>query len=89
MAIGSGAGQGAATGGSTTPLLANSIAIGNVAAYYGSTVKCVVLNASGGPTQRITAEGFYVKPVRGVAHGKGAGVMVYEASTGEISYSTN
>ena len=91
VAIGSGAGQGAATGGSTTPLAANSIAIGNVAAYHGSSanVKCVVLNASGGPTQRITAEGFYVKPVRGVAHGKGAGVMVYEASTGEISYSTN
>ena len=92
VCVGAFSGQGVAVGTDTAvSLLANSVAIGRQAAYHGSSAKCVVLNGTGAPLPStvIGAESFYVKPVRGVAHGKGAGVMVYEASTGEITYSTN
>ena len=92
VSVGAFSGQGVAVGTDTAvSLYANSVAIGRQAAYHGSSAKCVVLNGTGAPLPStvIGAESFYVKPIRGVAHGKGAGVMVYEASTGEITYSSN
>lgn len=48
----------------------------------------IVLNGSGADFDPNSNNGFFVKPVRGVAHGLGVGVMKYDPTTGEITYST-
>jgi hypothetical protein len=65
-----------------------SIAIGRDAVANSSTADSITLNASG---TAITANqaGLFVAPIRGVAHGLGVGVLKYDPSTKEITYSTD
>jgi hypothetical protein len=65
----------------------NAVAIGNLAGETSQTAGSIAINASGVALDPVVA-GFHVKPVRGVAHGLGAGVMKYDSATGEITYST-
>jgi hypothetical protein len=50
--------------------------------------QAIVINASGANVPSVGNDTFVVKPVRGVAHGLGVGVMKYDPATGEITYST-
>ena len=65
----------------------HSIAIGYKAGSSYQSQNSIVLNASGSDFQA-TTQGFYAKPIRGIAHGIGVGIMKYDSSTGEITYST-
>jgi hypothetical protein len=83
IAIGTQAGQ--------TTQANNSIAIGPVISNLHSNT--IVLNSAGtgiSPTPLPTtqASSFYVNPIRGVAHGIGVGILHYDPSTFEITYST-
>ena len=66
----------------------NSIAIGRNAVANTSTANSITLNGSG---TAITANqaGLFVAPIRGVAHGLGVGVLKYDPTTKEITYSTD
>ena len=66
----------------------NSIAIGRNAVANTSTANSITLNGSG---TAITANqaGLFVAPIRGVAHGLGVGVLKYDTTTFEITYSTD
>lgn len=50
--------------------------------------QAIVINATGANVPSVANDTFVVKPVRGVAHGLGVGVMKYDPATGEITYST-
>jgi hypothetical protein len=65
----------------------NSIAIGRDAVANSSTNNSITLNGTG---TAITANqaGLFVAPIRGVAHGIGVGVLKYDTTTFEITYST-
>jgi hypothetical protein len=65
----------------------NSIAIGRDAVANSSTNNSITLNGTG---VAITANqaGLFVAPIRGVAHGIGVGVLKYDTTTFEITYST-
>jgi hypothetical protein len=64
-----------------------SIAIGRDAVANSSTANSITLNGTG---TAITANqaGLFVAPIRGVAHGLGVGVLKYDTTTFEITYST-
>ena len=80
VAIGLSAGQ--------TTQGARSIAIGAYAGQTNQPANSIILNA--GPTAlNPTNAGFFVNPIRGVAHGIGVGRLHYNTSTYEITYSTN
>lgn len=50
--------------------------------------KTIVLNASGTILNPDRASALFINPIRGVAHGLGLGVLHYDTSTKEITYST-
>ena len=64
-----------------------SIAIGRDAVANSSTANSITLNGTG---TAITANqaGLFINPIRGVAHSLGVGVLKYDTTTFEITYST-
>ena len=48
----------------------------------------IVINATGAFLDTTAANSFVVKPIRGIAHGLGVGVMKWDSGTYEITYST-
>jgi hypothetical protein len=96
VAIGFGAGQ--TTQGSSAVAIglnagnatqgANAIAIGNNAAPASQTAGSICLNASGSALNPGVA-GLFIRPIRGVAAGKGVNVLYYDPATFEVLYSTN
>ena len=66
----------------------HSILIGTKAGEGGKFDRSIVLNATGAQVNATSADSCVIKPVRGVAHGIGVGVMKYDPTTGEITYST-
>jgi hypothetical protein len=66
----------------------NAIAIGYLAGQTSQTQNSIALNASGSALNP-TEQGLFVRPVRGVARGLGVGVLHYDTSTYEITYSTD
>lgn len=67
----------------------NSIAIGRLAGYTNQDAGTIVLNATSATLQTTNPDRFYVAPIRGEAHGIGIGVLRYNTTTKEITYSTN
>ena len=67
----------------------SAVAIGDRAGRTNQDDNSIVLNATGLDLNTDGINRFFVKPVRGVAHGLGVGVMKYDPTTGEITYSTN
>ena len=67
----------------------SAVAIGDRAGRTNQHDNSIVLNATGADLNTDGVSRFFVKPVRGVAHGLGVGVMKYHPTTGEITYSTN
>ncbi|MFT5829075.1 MAG: hypothetical protein ACI9AB_002044 [Urechidicola sp.] len=81
VAIGNGAGldnQG-------TAAVAIGAGAGNTAQHDNS----IIINASGNNLNSSGSDGLFIKPIRGVPHGLGEGVLHYDPTTGEITYSTN
>ena len=73
-------------------MAADSVCIGRDAGSSGFTNGGIVLNGSGSsfPSSNPAAQGLFVKPIRGFAHGVGVpGMLIYDATSGEITYSTN
>lgn len=66
-----------------------AIAIGRGAGTNSQASNSIVLNAGGGVLDTSNGSGFYVRPIRGVAWGIGAGRLYYDAGSNEITYSTN
>jgi hypothetical protein len=67
---------------------ANAVAIGYLAGQSSQTGGSIALNASGvalNPNQ----VGLFIRPIRGVARGLGVGVLHYDSSTYEVTYSTD
>lgn len=81
VAIGTGAGQ--TNQGST------SVAIGQNAGRNNQHANSIVINASGLDTNTDGTNRTFIRPIRGVAHGLGVGVLRYDTTTFEITYSTN
>ena len=79
---------GRASGGSVAG--SSSINLGAFANQVNGTThnQAIVINATGANVPSVGNDTFVVKPVRGVAHGLGVGVMKYDPATGEITYST-
>jgi len=67
----------------------NAIAIGKDAGASNQHANSIILNASGIALNSNDTDRLFIKPIRGVAHGIGEGVLKYDPSTGEITYSTN
>jgi hypothetical protein len=68
---------------------ANAIAIGYNAAASDQAANSIVLDASGGVINSTAVGGFYVAPVAGVSYASSvATVMVYEPTTGEITFNS-
>lgn len=67
----------------------SAVAIGNRAGQTNQHANSIILNGGGTAFNTDGINRFFVKPVRGVAHGLGVGVMKYDPTTGEITYSTN
>ncbi len=65
-----------------------SIAIGTEAGTNNQAKKSIVINATGSDLPNNIENAFIVKPIRGVAHGLGIGVLKYDITSGEITYST-
>jgi hypothetical protein len=63
--------------------------LGNGAGYENQGNNSIVLNASGSNLNGSTDNAFFVKPIRGHPHGLGIGVLHYDTTTSEITYSTN
>jgi cytoskeletal protein CcmA (bactofilin family) len=86
VAIGTNAGGGSGQA-------SNTVAIGANAQFTGGNIPndCVILNGQGSnfPIAGASTGGFFMKPIRGVAHGLGVGVIKYDTTTFEITYSTN
>ena len=49
----------------------------------------IILNASGAALNSDGADRCFIKPIRGVAHGLGVGVLKYDPVTSEVTYSTS
>jgi len=49
----------------------------------------ICLNATGVTLNTTAVSGLFVKPIRSGAHGIGVGALHYDASSGEITYSTS
>lgn len=67
----------------------SSVAIGREAGTTNQADNSIVINATGSALENTTANSFVVKPIRGVAHNIGVGQLIYDPTTGEITYSTN
>ena len=67
----------------------NAIAIGNNAGQIGQHDNTVVLNANQAELNTTTQNAFYVKPIRGDYATIGLNTLMYDTSSGEITYSTN
>ena len=82
--------QGDLTVGDAIDMSGTAVAIGYGMQTVVQDASSIVINANaaGFPTNFGEQPGFFVNPVRGVASGKGVGVLVYEPTTGEITYST-
>ena len=68
----------------------SSINLGKFANQTNGTThnQAIVINATGANVPSVANDTFVVKPIRGVAHGLGVGVMKYDPATAEITYST-
>ena len=49
----------------------------------------IVINATTTNITDTNTDRCFINPIRGVAHGLGVGVMKYNSSTHEVTYSTN
>ena len=65
----------------------NAVAVGYLAGNPSQQTNSIILNASGANLAS-DSQSLYVKPIRGVSHGQPVGVMHYDPSSGEITYST-
>jgi hypothetical protein len=65
-----------------------AVAVGTQAGQTSQHANSIVLNATGSPLNTLGISRSYVAPVRGVAHGVGVGVMVYDPVAFEMTYST-
>lgn len=68
---------------------AAAVAIGQTAGQTSQHANSIILNATGSALNSTGTSRFFVKPIRGVAHGIGVGRLVYDSTTGEITYSTS
>jgi len=66
---------------------ANAVAIGKKAGYYYQAANSIILNATGATLDQTTANTFTVAPIRNIS--ATSGVLQYNASTKEVSYSNN
>lgn len=66
---------------------ANSVAIGSFAGQTNQVANSIAINASS-IALNPTNVGCYIRPIRGVAHGIGIGIIKYDPATYEITYST-
>jgi hypothetical protein len=66
---------------------ANAIAIGKKAGYNNQAANSIILNATGDPLEQTTANTFTVAPIRNIS--ATSGVLQYNASTKEVSYSNS
>jgi hypothetical protein len=68
----------------------NCLYLGNSAADNGGNHNnTIVLNGTGGALNPNGTNRFFVNPIRGVAHGIGVGILKYDPTTAEITYSTS
>jgi len=67
----------------------NSITIGKLAGDPVIHDNSIVINSSGVATGSTGVNQLHVRPIRGVAHALGVGVLHYDVGTFEITYSTN
>ena len=81
VAIGAGAGQ--------SGMGEYAIAIGNLAGNSSQSQKSICLNASDVALDNTAVEGLFIKPIRGVDHRIGIGIMRYDPTTSEVTYSTS
>jgi hypothetical protein len=65
----------------------NSVAIGYAAGYNGQAANSIVINATGSVLNQATANTFTVAPIRNIS--ATSGVLQYNASTKEVSYSNS
>jgi len=65
----------------------SAVAIGAGAGSANQDNNSIIINASGNDLNSTGSNGLFIKPVRGVAHGLGVGVLHYDPTTGEITYS--
>jgi Chaperone of endosialidase len=61
----------------------SSIAIGTLAGQTNQPANSIIINATGAILNGLTANAFYVKPVRPITSGN---IMYYNANTNEVSY---
>jgi hypothetical protein len=66
-----------------------TVAIGAYAGQNTQHDNTIVLNATLNTLDSNTTNALFIKPIRGVAYGIGAGRLQYDATSGEITYSTN
>jgi hypothetical protein len=66
---------------------ANAVAIGNSAGYANQAANSIILNATGVQLNQTTANTFTVAPIRNIS--ATSGVLQYNASTKEVSYSNS
>ena len=85
VAIGYSAGRGLAGGFQQ----ANSVAIGAFAGEGNQAPRSIIINATGAAlNNNFGNDCCFIKPLRGVAYGIGVSRVVYDAGTGELTYST-
>jgi hypothetical protein len=68
---------------------ADSVAVGLRAGQTVLDANSIVINATGADLPTTGANQCHVAPIRGVAHGVGVGLLVYDPASGEITYSTS
>lgn len=78
-------GDGAGEAGAGT----DSVAVGLRAGQTTLDANSIVINATGFDLPTTGASHCHVAPIRGVAHGVGVGLLVYDPATAEITYSTS
>jgi len=66
---------------------ANAIAIGNRAGFVNQAANSIIINATGATLDQTTANTFTVAPIRNIS--ATSGVLQYNASTKEVSYSNS
>jgi len=66
-----------------------SVCIGALAGQTTADANSILINASGVALASTGASRTHINPIRGVAHGVGVGVMVYDPVAFELTYSTS
>jgi len=67
----------------------NVIVIGSETGQTNQTNNSIIRNDSETALNTLTPTSLFIKPIRGVVHGLGVGVLHYDPASSEITYSTN